>query len=268
MKQFFTFSLMLFSGALMFQRCDSNDVPKVNCEDSDLVLELTGTNPVDCASTGSIEISVTGGKGPFTYSVDAGSFGANNLFTGIIAGSHVARVKDGKGCIFSEEIELTVPSSTLDIGTVTVAEVSGCKTNNGELNVAVTGGLEPYTYSKDNVDYSNTTGVFTNLAAGTYTIFVKDDEGCTTSQANVRVRTGISYENDIKPILQANCIKSGCHNGDNGSARNWSVFANVKANAANIKERTGNGSMPEDNPLPQNERDLIACWVDDGALAN
>ena len=81
----------------------------------------------------------------------------------------------------------------------------------------------------------------------------------------------VSYQNDIKPILEANCIKSGCHNGDNGAERDWSVFENVQTHADQIKELTGNGSMPLDiapTGLPQRERDLIACWVNSGAQDN
>jgi hypothetical protein len=83
--------------------------------------------------------------------------------------------------------------------------------------------------------------------------------------------TVVSYQNDIKPILEANCIKSNCHNGDLGAERNWSVLAKVQAKADKIKEFTGNGTMPLDiapTGLPQNERDLIACWVNSGALDN
>lgn len=81
----------------------------------------------------------------------------------------------------------------------------------------------------------------------------------------------VSYQTDIKPILEVNCIKSGCHNGDNGAELNWSVFENVQTHAAEIKELTGNGSMPLDiapTGLPKRERDLIACWVNSGALDN
>lgn len=85
------------------------------------------------------------------------------------------------------------------------------------------------------------------------------------------INSPISYAAQIKPILDANCIKSGCHNGDNGAERNWIVFANVKAKAEAIKTRTGNRTMPADiapTGLPQNEIDLIACWVDQGAQNN
>jgi hypothetical protein len=81
----------------------------------------------------------------------------------------------------------------------------------------------------------------------------------------------VSFQDDIKPILETNCIKSGCHNGDNGATLNWSVFANVQAKASAIKTRTGNKSMPADiapTGLPQSQIDLIACWVDQGAKNN
>ena len=81
----------------------------------------------------------------------------------------------------------------------------------------------------------------------------------------------VSFQNEIKPILETNCIKSGCHNGDNVAVKNWSVFANVQAKAQEIKIRTGNKSMPRDiapTGLPQEQIDLIACWVNQGAKNN
>jgi hypothetical protein len=271
MKQFFKLSLGLLSTAVLFQRCYNKDLPSTICENSTLAIATVGTNPVDCDSKGSIDINASEGKGPYLYSLDGGAFLADNSFSDLVAGSHIARVKDANGCIVSDDVLLTIPTSTLVIANVAHDEDSGCKTSNGELAVAATGGVEPYSYSKDNVDFSNSTGVFTNLSAGTYAIFVKDDEGCITSDNNVKVLSGTSYINDIKPILEANCIKSGCHNGDNGTERNWSVLANVQAKASKIKQFTADGTMPLDiapTGLPQNERDLIACWVNDGALNN
>jgi len=138
--------------------------------------------------------------------------------------------------------------------------------------VNVTGGTGPFMY-KFGEGAFGATNTFSGLKHGSYTVEVKDVTDCPQIINAVVPRgdTGISYENDIKPILQANCIKSGCHNGDNGADRNWSVFANVKEKAQGIKTRTGNGTMPADiapTGLPQAQRDLIACWVDDGAKEN
>ena len=77
----------------------------------------------------------------------------------------------------------------------------------------------------------------------------------------------VSYSDDIVPLLEANCIKSGCHDGLSGPP-NWGVYSNVKEKAAKIKEFTQDGTMPADGTLTQQEIDLIACWVDNGALNN
>ncbi len=81
----------------------------------------------------------------------------------------------------------------------------------------------------------------------------------------------ITYSAVIEPILAENCILSGCHDGSNPSLPNWNLFENVQANAAGIKERTGNRTMPPSNSgkiLSAMEIDNIACWVDGGAQDN
>ena len=53
-----------------------------------------------------------------------------------------------------------------------------CGTSNGSFTLgAVTGGVAPYTYSVDGSPFTATL-VYNNLAAGTYTIDVRDANGC------------------------------------------------------------------------------------------
>src|SRR5437660_9265390 len=51
----------------------------------------------------------------------------------------------------------------------------------GSVTVAGSGGTSPYTYSKDGTTFQSS-GTFSGLAAGNYTITVKDANGCTTTQ--------------------------------------------------------------------------------------
>jgi len=82
-----------------------------------------------------------------------------------------------------------------------------------------------------------------------------------------RANTGISWANQIKPIVDVSCAKSGCH--VNGTGRiDLTKFDVVKANAAQIKTRVVNKSMPFDGTLTADQIELIACWVDDGAFNN
>lgn len=81
--------------------------------------------------------------------------------------------------------------------------------------------------------------------------------------------TEVSLENDIMPLLLAQCTFSGCHNGDLGASRDWTAKSNILEKASGIKARTQSGSMPRSpGVLTQNQIDLIACWVDNGALDN
>jgi hypothetical protein len=76
----------------------------------------------------------------------------------------------------------------------------------------------------------------------------------------------ISWQEDILPIMESSCATTGCHDGI--SRRDWTDYNEVKEYAASIKSKTVDRSMPFDGPLPQEEIDMIACWVDSGALNN
>ncbi len=80
----------------------------------------------------------------------------------------------------------------------------------------------------------------------------------------------VSYADDIRPILDTNCQISGCH-GSNAGIPDWSTYETVSANAANIKTKTGNQSMPpasSGKSLTNEQIQMIADWVDDGAENN
>src|SRR6187551_216253 len=261
-------SSIILIGNVFFFSCVSDDINKVDCDTTDLAITTSVTNLTVCTPpNGSITANATGGKSPYTFSIDGTTFSSTQTFNNLSAGTYILTVRDANDC--DRTVEATVggvgvaASATVDID-------SGCKGTNGKITVTASNGTQPYTYKLGNASFvsSNT---FTSLATNTYQVTVKDAGGCEFVVAGIKVTSGVSYQNDIKPILEANCIKSGCHNGDNGAQRNWSVFANVQAKASGIKTRTGNKSMPKDiapTGLPQNQIDLIACWVDDGALDN
>lgn len=80
----------------------------------------------------------------------------------------------------------------------------------------------------------------------------------------------VSYANDIRPILDANCQVSGCH-GSNSGIPSWATYNDVSANASTIKSRTSAKTMPPSSSgksLTDEQIQLIADWVDEGALNN
>jgi hypothetical protein len=242
----------------------------VDCSTSDLDISKSVINATTCStSDGSITVTATGGKTPYTFSKNAVNFSSSSTFNNLVPGIYILTVKDANNC--ERMVEATVGGSSFT-ASVTVDVESGCKTNNGKITILASGGTEPYAYKLGSGEFvvGNT---FTSLVKGNYDVTVKDASivNCLYFVSEIKVTSGVSYADDVKPILEANCIKSGCHNGDNGAERDWRNFANVQAKSSGIKTRTGNKSMPQDiapTGLPQNEIDLIACWVDDGALDN
>lgn len=139
----------------------------------------TTTTPASCgASNGSVTLgAVTGGTAPYTYSFNGGAFGSTTSFTALAAGTYTIVVKDANGCTYTTTV--TVTSSTAPTALVVTNVSATCGGSNGIINIGtVTGGTAPYTYSVNGSAFTSTTS-YSGFAAGTYTVIVKDANGCT-----------------------------------------------------------------------------------------
>jgi len=149
---------------------------------TDALSDYNGYN-VSCygALTGVVTVSATGGNGAayngYTYSVDGGSWLGAPVLNALPGGAHVVRVSDGRGCVVQHTETLTQPASELTeslAGSMDNDCVDGVK---GVLTVGVTGGTQPYAYSKDGTSLQSGPS-FTGLASGNYTLTVIDANGC------------------------------------------------------------------------------------------
>jgi len=235
----------------------------VNDNDSFMVsFEFTNAN---CENAdGTINVVVTGGSGVLQYQLDNGNFQQNPLFTNLLSGSYIITVQDESGCEVSREVVVQANTSTINLSFTTLD--AGCGTNNGSIEVMASGGSGNFSYSLNGSSFQSNP-VFPNLDRGAYGIIVQDDIGCSVTD-NVSIMSGVSFQNQVGPIISTNCAISGCH--ASGTQRvNFEIFANIQARAAEIKSRTSSRDMPRGGgSLTQDEIDLIACWVDDGALDN
>ncbi|HCM77523.1 MAG TPA: hypothetical protein DIS90_14160 [Cytophagales bacterium] len=272
MKETYTTSIVvLFTVAvIILAGCSTEEeVQPVDCALSSFDITLQSSiDATSCsASDGSIAVVTIDGKGPFTFTLGS-TTNQTGSFQGLPAGTYLISVTDANTCERTLEVTLKAAGSTLSL-TTSSTKNTGCTTANGTITAMVQGGVSPYEYSLDNGDF-NSSSSFTGLKAGNYAISVKDKDGCVFVK-NTTVEkgdTGVSFASQIQPIIATKCAISGCHNGDSGASRNWTVFSNVQANAASIKTRTGDRSMPQTGSLTQAQIDLIACWVDDGAKNN
>ena len=167
----------------------------------------SGSISSSCSNTGSIILYANSGLPPYTYNLTstAGPFQAGNTFTGLAAGTYTAYVKDAGGCVSTKAgimINAAVPITVSPI-----AKAASSCTNDGSIEIYRSGGIPPYSYSLNAVNYQ-AGNTFTALAAGPYTAYVKDSKGC-VGQQNITVTAGAPLSVTANKINTSNCIYDG-----------------------------------------------------------
>ncbi len=149
---------------------------------SGLVASITAQVNVSCfgGSTGSVTVSASGSTGPYTYSINGGTtFQVSGTFASLAAGTYTIIARDANGCTVSVPVTITQPAALT--GAITAQTNVLCNgASTGSVTVAGSGGTVTYTYSINAVTFV-ASGTFSSLAAGSYTITIKDSKGCTVT---------------------------------------------------------------------------------------
>jgi hypothetical protein len=167
-------------------------------------LASTTVDPTCGQSNGSITLgAVTGGTGPYTYSLNGSGFTATTSYTGLAAGSYTFVVRDANGCEYTAPaVTLTDQAGPTALASTTVEPT--CGQSNGSITLgAVTGGTGPYTYSFNGSGFTSTTS-YPGLAAGGYSIIVRDANGCEYT-ANVTLTDQAGPTALVTTIVDATC---------------------------------------------------------------
>ena len=122
--------------------------------------------------SGAIDISITGGVGPYNYRWSNGA--TTQDLVGIAAGNYAVTISEANGCSKTLEATITEPQ-LLVVKLDTVGHILCYSNNTGYINVSTTGGVPPYKYS-----WSHGSGRedVSGLVAGKYSITVSDSKGC------------------------------------------------------------------------------------------
>jgi hypothetical protein len=195
------------------QRNENTSVIIDNCE-----LSFTNTiNNISCngLSDGSIEMSISGSDGPFSWSwnrisIPTGSgSGTGTTISNLSPGSYQVTVTDGGNCSGTFTQLINQPNPLLATPTVTNFLCFG---QTGSINLAVNGGTTPYQYIWIGpMGFSSGNKDLTGLNAGNYLVTVTDDNMCsTTALATV---TGPLTELSVSLVGKTDVLCNGASNG-------------------------------------------------------
>ncbi|MBK7964152.1 MAG: T9SS type A sorting domain-containing protein [Bacteroidetes bacterium] len=144
----------------------------------------TGTN-------GSASVSVSGGNGPYTFLWSNG--GTTDTENNLTAGNYTCTITDANGCAVQSLFAISAPNTIT--ATVSVTEPI-CFGGEGSATINATGGTGNLTYSWSS---GSNTPSESNLLAGTYTVVITDDNGC-TSQELVTITAPAQIQNTFSMI--------------------------------------------------------------------
>ncbi|MFQ5446923.1 MAG: T9SS type A sorting domain-containing protein, partial [Saprospiraceae bacterium] len=137
-------------------------------------VSLTAVNPTCNGDTdGEATATPAGGAMPFNYNWSTGSNSAT--VSNLAAGTYTVTVTDSSNCEVTANITLTEPP-LLSVSITEKTDVDCHGTTTGSATAAAGGGTPGYTYEWSNGGAGTSQN---NLAAGTYTLTVTDDHGCT-----------------------------------------------------------------------------------------
>jgi len=140
---------------------------------------VTLTQPVCTLPTGTITITAPLGTG-LTYSIDGTTYSANTVFAGVASGTYAVRARNGTGSLCTSSptsviINAALLSPAAPTATVTVQPT--CALATGTISVTAPTGTG-FTYSINGTTYTNTTGLFTGVTPGSYSVTAKNASGC------------------------------------------------------------------------------------------
>lgn len=156
--------------------------------------------------TGASTVAPSGGTTPYTYTWNP-TGGNGSSASGLCAGIYSVTIRDANTCLSTKTLSIVQPSSLTATSSQTNVLCNGGST--GSASVAVSGGTGAYTYTWA-PSGGNASGA-TGLAAGNYTVTVKDANNCILTRTFTITQPAVL----LSTPTQTNVL---CNGGSTGSA--------------------------------------------------
>lgn len=159
---------------------------------------------------GSINAQAGGGSGSINYLLNPGNVASlSGQYNNLNAGSYTVTATDANGCTLTTICNILQPA-LLTFTNAVHQDVNCYNGNDATINVMATGGTGSITYQLMPGGTGNSSGVFTGLSAGTYTITASDVNAC-----NVTTIILVTQPTQLQ-INGVNITQPGCVPGNDG----------------------------------------------------
>ena len=147
----------------------------------------------DCFKAGIINVTAPLSPGNLYSIAGTGNFNASGVFSGLSTGTYNVYIKSPNGCV-SASAQAVLNAQPLTPVTPSLSVVQPtCSNGGGKITVSSPRNAG-YRFSLDGVDFSDSTGVFSNLLPGTYNVSVRGTSGCISG-----ITTAVIEQNPLVP---------------------------------------------------------------------
>ena len=134
-------------------------------------------------NNGNIAISTSGGTPGYSYQWNTVPPQATSTASNLPAGTYSVTITDANGCSATQNATIYQPT-LLTTSVTNIDSVQCFGQTNGNITVSVVGGTPGYLYQWNTTPPQNT-AIASNLPAGSYTVTVTDNNGCTNTLASI-----------------------------------------------------------------------------------
>ncbi|RYJ39480.1 RemA [Flavobacterium anhuiense] len=134
------------------------------------------------------------GATPFPFSSGSGDIINVNVPANTTSGTYngIMTITTSGGCLATQNVSLTV-NAVVTAPTASVTQIPTCVNNTGVITVSSPASGTGYSYSIDGTDFSNTSGIFTGLSSGVYSVQVKNNTtGCESEPTSISINAFVT----------------------------------------------------------------------------
>lgn len=203
---------------LDFPFCTNSASVVVSSPQETLTLSLLETSNVTCTdSEGTITAIANGGWGNYEFELTGDTtvaYSSTNVFENLSAGTYTVNVRDAEGCIVSETITLSLPNPITATFTPSTTVLDCFGDQNASITVDMVSGGQGsnYVYTLNTISPvasssgPQTSNVFNDLGAGTYTVTITDGFDCEMTSLEIEITNPTPLDVDLVRATTQTCL--------------------------------------------------------------